>query len=592
MTEAERRLDLLVRRFVADYLPSFLALLCDQGVDPEDQKRRADRLVRSLRTAEIHSNLRREGRRIIVDIDDDIDPPKVVFNEQFVEDVDASEALGLLEEPIERLLDLTSFRVNLLLQIDDDDSQKTLVNRARRNGDAELARIADIPSVVDLRIRVFLDRLRRIAGAYATEPTLDVDLGGAVETVVENDVAGWPSWEEVGDAAFVRDILEQLEEAYAGATAHPTPGTTGAICWESLELSPRSALRRAAELLRAERNESLDVGSTLRNLREVLRGTGGEIPESAAEWREFRELAEQWRRLFRSEQRMLSWSPVRRETPDLSVFEPPLESLGLDEPESLPWESPLLCWSVRERQALSDLLDGTRSTIASERDADGAFEVHIETFSELRALHEADERSEFALRPAPDPDRQDGEAGERLVRAIRACYGRLFKNFCRLDPSEQRAMLQRLRSSYDGYFGDVQEVWERRFQSWEAFEPPRALRRLSREIEHVLGPGTLLAPFEAPLDGELVQVPSFVFVAPFSAEASVTNVRVPLVALRASFENAPTRIRAVEVPEENGGRCRWLGDEELSSRDLTEMPTESVLDTIRGGAVRLQIERS
>lgn len=591
MTEAEGRLDDLIRTFVADHLPSFLALLCDQGLDPDEQRRRADRLVRSLRAAEIAPNLQEGGRRIIAEIDEKVDPPEVVFNEQFVENVDPSEALGLLETPIERILDVTPFRVNLLLQIDDADTRKSLVLRARRDADSGLAGVSDLPSVVDLRLRVFLDRLRQAAEKYGAEPDFDIDLRSAIETVVKSEAAGWPAWEEVAEEPFLGDVLEQLDEAFAGSASNPSPKTTVEIFWESLELSPRSALRQAAELLRAERSETLHLTSTLRKLESVLRGSEGAIPESAADWREFREIWDEWKRLFRDEQRKLAWSPVRRKTPDLSVFEPPLESLGLDEPESLPWECPLLCWSVREKQALSDLLNGTRSTAAEQRDEDVGQTVAFETFSELRALESGRQTPTFALRPAPSLDVAVGSTAERTVRAVRACYGRLFQNFCRVSPSDQQSVLERLRSSYDGYFGDVQEVWDRRFQGWESLEPPGALRRLTLEIEHILGPATLLEPFTEPFDGEVCRIPSFVFVAAFDADASVTHVRVPLIAMRSAFEDSPAAIRAVEVPEEDGEPCRWLGDEALLPRDLVEMPTEAVLETVRGDAVQLQVER-
>jgi len=64
MASAEERLDTTVREFVADYLPMFLGLLSDQEVEPEQQRVRADRLVRSLTNAELESDLQQRRATI------------------------------------------------------------------------------------------------------------------------------------------------------------------------------------------------------------------------------------------------------------------------------------------------------------------------------------------------------------------------------------------------------------------------------------------------------------------------------------------------------------------------------------------------
>jgi len=591
MAEAERRLDEVVRRFVSDYLAPFLGLLCNEGVGPREQRRRADGLVRALRAAEIRPQLCEEGRRIIVDIDEQTDPPDLTFNRHFVEDVEISEALGLLESPIDRLLGVKPFRVKLLLAIDDEDRLRSLVNRARRSGEVELARLANIPAVAELRIDDFRGRLECIAQQYGADVRFDEKSPRAVETVVASDADGWPSWNQIAESAFIEGHVDRLREAHSAEPSAPSAETTAEICWESLELSPRSAVRTAADRLRAEQSRPLDLGSSLRKFAAVFGEPGHDIPGAASEWDEFRELADRWRELFRSEQRLLAWSPVRRQTPELSVFERPLDTIGLDEPESLPWEVPLLCWSVRERRALCDLLEGRRSSIAAQYSGSRSVDLGIDDCTELSPLEETDRRPEFALRPAASAGfRETGEA-ERLVRGVRACYGRLFRNFCRIEPDEQRRLLQRIRSSYDGYFDGATPVWERRLDGWESLEAPRALRRLSREIEYVLGPATMLGVFDSPFDGDPRRVPCFVFVAPFGVDESISAGRVPLEALRASFEEVPALLRAVEVPDEPGNCCRWLGDRELRSRELAEMPAERLFESVRGDAIRLQVER-
>ena len=87
------------------------------------------------------------------------------------------------------------------------------------------------------------------------------------------------------------------------------------------------------------------------------------------------------------------------------------------------------------------------------------------------------------------------------------------------------------------------------------------------------------------------QIPCFSFVVPYGQREGLGQLRLPLVALSASFDEAPTRLRAVEVPDESDEPCRWLGDLAVTMRTLVEQPTEKVLKNIRDDSVALQVER-
>jgi hypothetical protein len=174
---------------------------------------------------------------------------------------------------------------------------------------------------------------------------------------------------------------------------------------------------------------------------------------------------------------------------------------------------------------------------------------------------------------------------------MEACYGSMLERFQGLSGPDQKQMLQRVRSCYDGYFAQSNDVWDRRFQAWPHLEPDVAFTLLLKELEHVLGPRSMIDPFESMESGTPRQIPCFSFVVPYGQQEALGQLRLPLVALSASFDEAPTRLRAVEVPDESDEPCRWLGDLAVTMRTLVEQPTEKVLKNIRDDSVALQVER-
>lgn len=591
MQEAESRLRRLVQVFIADYLPPLIGLLADEGVEHDEQVKRVDRLVRSLMDARLERNLKKRGRRIVVDIDGDGDPPTVTFNAGFVEDVDSSEAIGLFEQPAVEILGVSSLRISLVLELEDEDSLNSLTNRARRGADTTPIGLAEVPAVVETRLQLLVRRLDDFVSLFSDQPALEADIRKGVQMVVSSDEARWPGWESVHGSSFIQSLRAQIE-AHDGRDSSPEPGTILELCWESLDLSPQSFLRHAARRLRADRNKKLDLVSVLRKMGKTIETPDEPISESAEDWDAFDELSESWAELFRTEQRMLAWSVVRRPTPELSVFEAPQMSLHLNEPESLPWKLPLLSWSVREQNALRDLLEGHRKTAEKKLEANQPLDIRFSTDPTVAAFEtgEPSTRLDLVAEP-PAPGGESREARDRAERAIRACWARLYTQFSGLAKAKKNRLLKMIRSGYNGYFEQGEEVWDRRFQAWEDLPPEKAFTLLADELTFVLGSHAMFDPFLAPTTSKLRQIPTFAFVAPYEEGASTARIRIPLIALKSGFDEAPSRIRAIEVPEDENAPCRWVGDREITLRDLVEQPNDKVLSNIENDEVGLHLER-
>ncbi|MFB6352413.1 MAG: hypothetical protein ABEN55_12815 [Bradymonadaceae bacterium] len=589
MEEAESRLRRQVQVFIADYLPSLTGLLADEGVERDEQIDRVDRLVRSLLDARVEENLKKRGHRIVVDVDDSEDPPVVTFNAGFVDEVDASEAIGLFEKPAVEMLDVSSLRISLVLELEDEDSLNSLANRARRGGDTNPVGLAEVPGVVEARLRLFVRRLQQFVSLFADSPSLRGEIRDGVEAVVGTDESRWPSWEVVSGSRFIRSLREQID---GDGGEMPEPATIMQLCWDSLDLSPQSFLRHAARRLRADRNGDLELTSVLRRMSEAVETPDAPISEAAETWDAFAELADSWSELFRTEQRMLAWSVVRRPTPELSVFEPPLETLHLNEPESLPWKVPLLCWSVREQNALRDLLEGHRKTAEKRLAANQLLDLQFTSESGAVSFETGEQSTRLdLLTEASVPDESE-QGRRRAERAIRSCWARLYAQFTDQSTAKQGRILKTIRSGYDGYFEQGGEVWERRFQAWEDLSPEGAFKLLADELRYVLGSHAMFDPFMAPTTSKLRQIPTFSFVAPFGEEESTARIRIPLIALKSGFSEAPSRIRAIEVPDDDSEACRWVGDREITLRDLVEQPNEKVLRNIENDEVRLHLKRT
>lgn len=602
----EVRMRRLVQEFLSGHLPPLIGMMAQQGVAADQQRRRADRLVRGLGALELESELLEDGRRVVSQVDTRTDPPSIVFNAGLLERVDDAESLNAFRRPAAEILGVPDLSVALVLQIRDRETLKSLHNQTAGTRSVESISMTEVPAVAESRFSVLRQRAIQIARTFAGRAgrplprsraeslfeNSDGKLAEGREALTRSGDRIWPGWDDIAGNPFVDALIDDLRRVTGRLDAVPSAEAIVELCWESLDLSTQSFLRHAARELRATEDDGAVVGEVLGALAESMHQADAGRPGDIGSWAAFSELSTAWERLFRQEQRALPWAVDTREPPELSVFDPPIEVLQLCEPESLPWSQPLLAWSTRERNALTDLLEGMRQSLKSTDDLlGGGPDPALWRWNDTEKVELADaDVSSFAVEPAPFrvDDRQDFR--DRTRQAVRVGVQRLKTQFDAHDSNGQRQILQRLRSTYDGFFGGAKAVWERRFQAWPTWPQSRAFVQLAAEIQHLMGPTSLFDPFGRPDETAIRRVPTFVFLAGWRPEQEHQRIRVPMKALREAYREAPVRIRSYEIDpsDESFG---WIGDFELTTETLATEPTEALLGAIEDDAVGLSLYR-
>lgn len=592
MDDIRVRVDRLVREFVSAHLPPLIGMMAEAGVERSVQKERVDRFVRALLEYRLEASLERQGRRIVCEIDDSREPPVIHFNGELLGRVDDEEILGVFQKPVVNFLDVSPVNAALVLQIRDKDKLKSLYKRAAGALEVEPVDITDVPAVLEERLRLLSERVDEMTEALAQRATeASEDVAAGLDSLREQSEVVWPGWEEVQTNPYIDRLIDDVRDSIRGVSGMPKAKTLVELCWESLDLSTQSFLRHAARQLRSERDQDIDIERVLRVLAGVVTDRDVEVSEDVTAWPNFEQLADTWAQLFRNEQRLLAWTSEGRRTPPLSVFEPPIDSLHLNEPESLPWEFPLLSWSMREKKALRDLLEGQRRTLEGEMKNRFWLNIDLEVDPPGSRLAMAEKPVDFAFQAATFRVDSAEAYRKRTRRAVRGYFKTMLAQFDALNEEHQYRLLQRLRASYDGYFSHSKPVWDRRFQAWKHLNPRRAFTLLTTELQHLIGATALFDPFEAPDALRVRSIPTFNFVLAWPRQRTKARTRVPLVALKCAFKDAPARVRVIEVPEEPNRSCRWLGDQELTLRTLVQQPTEKLMKAIESDAVGLMIAR-
>jgi hypothetical protein len=583
------RIKRLLRELLSTHVESLLALLAEEGVAAEEQRRRMDGLVRALAAIRFEEDLAQGTRQVPLLVDASRTPPAIRLHRKLIAGIEDAEILRALHAPIAEILGLSPVGVGLVLHCRDERQLKNLVNQVARR-DGERVRITQVAAIVEQRMQLFAARLDAVAEHFGDSVRWVMAGEDDFVAALGRAQGGWPDWEAIRDSAFIVGVIGELGEAVAGSKERsPSAELLVELCWESLELSAQSFLRHAAQQLRAH-GGGVDLGGALRELADIVEEGSGESLRKVEEWPAFGELSKAWEGLFSAEQGMLAWMPGRRSTPPISVFDRLIDVLGICEPANLPWEAPLLAWSMREHHALRDLLVGFRGSLEQTGSAAGAehFEIDAAEANAAEAALNVEVaptalQAQVVRRGYGLPD----DYGRLLARAMNACHRSMLARFEGLDESGQMRVLHMLRSAYDGYFGDAREVWARRFQAWKMWAPAEAFRALSTELRHVLGPAMLFDPFLGPQSAQLSPAPSFVLVAPRPEQFDRVLVHMPLAALRQSIHGAPMRVRLVDVRD--AARCAWVGDVEITMPTIEEHPTGVVLEAIENDSVRLLV---
>lgn len=574
----------LVREILTVHFELFPILLADKGVGQRKQRVRLDGLARALMDVRADSSLTEGGRPVPFSVDTDASPPLITINERLVAQVDDDEFLYAFHEPVAELLNLSPVTVGLVLQTRDDRQLRSLYSKAMKKLDGQAVRLTTVPAVVEQRIQLFERRVGRAVEAFGESSSVMLEGGDRFVRQLRKAPRGWPDWSVVRKSSFIKGAVATLSEALGCSERAPEPELIGELCWDSLDLSPQSFLRQAAQQLRA--SDGIDVKPAVVALAEMVEADEEDIPEELESWSTYSAIATAWDELFRSEQRVLSWTPGRRGTPCISVFEAPVRSLRLNEPESLPWGQPLLSWSVREQNALKDLLTGLKRTLDDQIEDSGGSD---------RDWFDSDASATMDVEPTdstygvviltgrrPHPEGYD----ELMLHAVRANFGRMVEQFEQVDDAEKKRAIGMLRSAYDGFFPDAKDVWKRRFQALGDYPRSEAFGLLVAELRHVLGMNMVFDPFESPNGAEIRQVPTFAVVLAWPEEADDVSVSLPLTSLRYSFQDTPVRLRLVRT---DGSQAVWLDDLDIMMDTIREYPTEDVLKAVENDSVHLLV---
>jgi hypothetical protein len=587
----ELRIRRLVRELLTVRLDPFVTLLAEEEVPVDEQRRRLDTLVRALQQIEVDSTLSDRGRPVPVKVDADSKPPKIRVHRKLIDKVDADADLLLaFHQPIAQILEVSPVGVGLVLQCRDERQLKSLAKKAARQLESEKTLLTQVPAVVEQRMNLFEERLGEFAERFGDSVFLLLSGSEEFGAKLSRASGGWPDWTAVEKSSFMKGAVDEIVVALEGIDGAPPAALLVELCWESLDLSAQSFLRHAAQKLRAQQTD-LDVESALRRMAQIVEPNGGGMSRSVGDWGAYGDLSTAWDDLFREEQRLLAWTPGRRSTPAVSVFGAPLRTMRMCEPESLPWEAPLLSWSMRERNALRDLLRGMHQTLLEHRTNTilEAPEILVDSDETLLDVDGGDVTLNVQVASGEQSLPDDYEA--LLGRALNACQQSMLAQFDRLEPSQKSRVLQTLRSAYGGYFGEAKQVWKRRFQAWKKWDEREAFTILSTELRHVLGPAIIFDAFQDPRETELRMVPTFTVVVPRPEGVDRTMLHVPLTALRNTFQDTPVRVRVVDVGDDDEP-CTWGGDVEVTLQTIEDYATEMVLKSIENDSVRLLVYES
>lgn len=595
MTASVRqRVEQVTAEIIQKHLDLLLLMMAEAHVEPPHQRERIGVLVRCLHDARIEDTIFQSGRRVPMSLDASTRPPVLRLNAELLERVDDDELFSAFTRPISELLELSPVNVGLVLQGRDARQLRNLYHGGRGRLDGPVLLAASIREVIEQRGTVFVGRLRELVETLASGQTLEAPAPDAFIDWLQECQGQWPDWYDVADQRFVQALVEATGAALDGVTGRLPPAEALVeLCWESLNLSPQSFLRHAARGLRT-REQPVDE-ALLGAIARVMAPAGQVEQLTALErWPSLQDLQEAWFELNELELQTLgSHHHGSRQIPSISVIESPRDSMQLREPEELPWRYPLVCWSVRESNALRDLLQGFVQTqrAAQQRDEEDL---------ELLLVEDASSSGEAPVRvDAPTRQIQIQVVGKNIemppgyevmsARAFDAVCARLERQLMETPKAQRAGVLTRIRGAYDGFFMGTRHVWERRLQGWQNDLPEVALRRLLGAVGELLACPVLFDPFESPASIQLRMMPTFCFIVATSPHLDKAPFRVPVsvLATTAATGTPPLRVRMIEVPGGAEEPCRWLCDRELTMDTMQGQPVKQTLNAVEDNMLRM-----
>lgn len=579
MAEIEERLDRLIRETWDTHLEILGLLMAENQVPREEHVSRLDTLVSCFAKREVESTLFEEGRRVPTLLDEETDPPVLKVNSELLGRVGDSEILFALARPIAIILGISPLSVSLALQTRDERSLRNLANKATRKLDETPVRSLEVPAYLNDKMAVFTTRLSTVAASLGGEPEgLEIELSDEFHDSVKN-TTGWPEWIDIGDA--FGGTVEALGSSLEGTGLEDEAESLVEQLWDGLGVGTQSFMRNAGRVLRGNNTERLvDI---LAAFSTAAAATDSSYSDRLASWSNLSDLNDAWINLNRVEEMVFGVSTVDPERTPVSVIAPATKSFGLDEPDSLPWNVPVCCWSAREQNALRDLFVGVTRTLPSAAEHE-FFSYESIWKPEVPAL-QIDEESRRSLgiqvvaigmelvTPEPDVWSQAWSSSMRT----------LLNQYDALPEAHQTEMNRMLRKAYDDFFPEAHTIWARRFYDWESKSNRDAYEQLMGEIQRVMNAPVMFDAFVRPTVGEMAPFPTLTFTVPVSDEK--TPVWIPLSALASTVHGAPVRVRAVHVQ----GSCHWVCDRSLHLNKLESQPVDLIVRSVHGDALQFAI---
>ena len=588
--QTRARVERFAHETVDVHLPVLVGLMAEDGQSKAEQSKRASRLVALLRGAEVVSSIADGGRPIPLELRKRDGGPQLVVNGEMLATVDNGALASAMADTIADILALSPVASGLVLQTSDETTMRGLAGQLGNRSDADIIALTEIEELVRWRLEMFEERLYAIVdglGGWLESPVVPRDK--FVESIAGLSTR-WPQWRQIEDHDYAKAWLGSVD---AELERTDWADSTSALCemlWESVAISPNSALRQAAQTLR-----SLSTDGDRRRLLEVLAdvvGAGDDAVDASLDaWPNLASLMDAWRGLWREEDDVLGARRRIARTPEVSVFAPPGESMGFSEPENLPWDQPLLCWTRRERDGLRDLIGGVEESLARQRR-----QVRVGRLSRAAGddiappVDDCQDQRWYIEAPSRLPDIREGfsEAINIAYASLRAGFSDAFGN---LDAASQDRALKLLRAGYSGYLQSTKKIWKRRLANIESNSDERRFDILTTGLADALEWPIFVDVFEEGVDAPaLATMPSFTLPAVWLDRTGYAPVWIPIETIGEAIEQAPIRLRNIAVDVDDKS-VRWLGDHAVEIGELEELKTSSLLRSMHEGTLLITVHR-
>ncbi|TXD34978.1 hypothetical protein FRC98_17820 [Lujinxingia vulgaris] len=583
---ARHRARRVVVEVLESYLPALIGALAETGLGDEGQAARIERLVVAFEAMEVVAQLQERGRPVLTTFDA-TGAGALKVNAALLMELYPPALADAFAPTLAQLLGLSPTLVSLLLRLRDDQQVRNLAGQAARHAAAKPVAATRIPALVRWRLARFEARhAGLIAGLSESASSFDTSGREPLMRALAAEPR-WPEWFDVSEVPYLQNAVEAASTALQTTPWARHAGALTEMLWECGGVSPRSALRQAARTLRTI--QGVDQARALRLVAEVL--AEGAAPQSGEleAWPSFAELAQVWRDLLDQEARHLgSWRAASGQDLSLNVFDPPSEATGLSEPANLPWSTPLLCWSTRERDALRDLLRGMERALQGAAAPVRAGQLGARAF-EKRAPLAQGERQPWRVGVPRRVPAATAEMEGAIDAAFAATRASMNARFASLSDAEKQRALSLAQGAYSGFLTRARQIWERRLASVRAGKAERAFDGLITEVARSLGLPLLIDVFESPApNAPLAAMPVFCVPTIWSDQADFAPIWLPIEVIGESLATAPLRVRMVTLSQ---GALRWAGDHSVQPGELRKIPTERLLGSVYEGALMMTVHR-